>query len=478
MHAPGHALPLTRRLLGQYLMFGLACLFFCLACSLSLAWRGELTERVSIAAIVALLILGLGGVVLHRTVALTSQIEDQLRRIADASSSVETLLQPLSGSGPAAAGWNAILDRVANQMSLADIEKRLSHSLSGVSQHRMAEVLSSLPEGVAVTDAAGRIVLANKALASFSNGPVETSLIGKRIDDVLSWAASKDAQAIQQKLAQSSRPVVFELQQGDELSDGVLRVGRYLLVDTERSATEYVWSIRDITQQRLAEETRNQFVFTATHELRTPLANIKAYAETLAFHDDIDVEEQKRFYNTIGAEATRLSRFVDELLNVSRMQSGALALSRNETDIRRLVEEVVEHVRPEMEGKLIRFEMLLSPKLPKLMVDKDKVAASLVNLLGNATKYTPEQGRVRLEVEADAGEVRFRVEDSGIGISEKELPKVFDKFFRSADERVQEITGTGLGLAFTQEVARLHGGKVLVHSELNKGSQFTLALPA
>ena len=194
-------------------------------------------------------------------------------------------------------------------------------------------------------------------------------------------------------------------------------------------------------------------------------------------HDDIDVEQQKQFFNTINDEATRLARFVDELLNVSQMESGAMSLARHETDTQRLIEEVIEHVRPEIDRKQIDFERLLPPKLPKLNVDKDKVTAALVNLLGNATKYTPKDGRVRLRVESAPGEIRFHVDDSGIGIAEAELPRVFEKFFRSDDGRVREVTGTGLGLAFTQEVARLHGGKVTVHSELNKGTQFTLTLP-
>ena len=478
MHFQANAIPLTRRLVSRYLMFGLACLLLCLAASLTLAWRGELIQQVSLVAVVPLLLLLLGGVMLRRTIALNSQIEEQLRRIADASSSAEVVLEPLMGNETAAAGWNAIRERVASDTALSNIESRLSDCLTSLSGHRMEQVLNSLPDGVAVTDSEGRITLANKPLAALSERQNHGgNPVGSRIGDLLSFNTANDAESILQKLHQPSRPVVFEVQHGDEISSGVLRVGRYPLIGAEDAAAAYVWSVRDITQQRLAEEMRSQSVFTATHELRTPLASIKAYAETLSMHDDIDVEEQKQFYNTISAEATRLARFVDELLNVSRMESGALSLARHETDVQRLVEEVAENVRPEMDGKSIQCEMLVSPKLPKLHVDKDKIVASLVNLLGNATKYTPEKGRVKLEVEADSREIRFRVEDTGIGISEDELPKVFDKFFRSDDARVRAITGSGLGLAFTHEVARMHGGSVTVHSELNKGSQFILTLP-
>lgn len=262
------------------------------------------------------------------------------------------------------------------------------------------------------------------------------------------------------------------------MSEGVLRFGRLpLLTDGSAAIVQHLWTVRDVTQQKLAEEMRNEFICMATHELRTPLANIKAYAETLTDNDFSDVEQQKHFLNVINAEATRLSRFVEELLNISKMEAGSLSLALQSVDLERLLAEVVEKVRPQMNQKNIAFEMSLPPKLPRLDLDKDKFAAALVNLLGNAAKYTPNDGRVALKVAAAGKELQISVEDTGIGISADELPKLFTKFFRSADERVQDIPGSGLGLAFTQEVARLHGGKLVVHSELNKGSQFILTIP-
>jgi signal transduction histidine kinase len=123
------------------------------------------------------------------------------------------------------------------------------------------------------------------------------------------------------------------------------------------------------------------------------------------------------------------------------------------------------------------FDLNVAPKLPKVLADKDKLAAALTNLVSNAIKYTPEGGKVTVRVDADAARVLFMVEDSGIGISAEDVPKLCGKFFRSSDSRVQAEVGTGLGLAFAQEVARLHGGNVLIRSQLNQGSCFTLELP-
>jgi two-component system phosphate regulon sensor histidine kinase PhoR len=238
-----------------------------------------------------------------------------------------------------------------------------------------------------------------------------------------------------------------------------------------------LWLIRDITQQKLAEEARDRFLVTATHELRTPLANLKAYAETLSLVEEISLEDQKRFCNIINGEATRLARFVDDLLNISQMEAGAVRLARQEIDLARLLEEMLPQLRPLAEQKDITLDVRLPAKLPTLTVDKDKLSASLVNLIGNGIKYTPEKGSVVFSLEVDEDQVRFHVEDTGIGISPEDLPNMFRKFFRSADMRVQEVTGSGLGLAFTHEVARMHGGSLTVESELNKGSHFTMTIP-
>jgi two-component system phosphate regulon sensor histidine kinase PhoR len=275
-------------------------------------------------------------------------------------------------------------------------------------------------------------------------------------------------------------PVTFEMCRGETTNDGVLRISRQCLAENDRAhgGVTFLWTIRDVTQQKLALEMRDCFVSAATHELRTPLCNIRAYAETLIAAEEINVEEERQFLNVILSEAGRLERTIDNLLNISHMQAGGMTLDRHETQIERLVNEVQETIRPLFEKKTLNFETLVPPRLPDLNVDKNKLAAALVNLLGNAIKYTPDGGSVRLEAEFEGNEIRFHIEDTGIGIAEGEIPRLFERFFRSSDPRINEIQGTGLGLAFSHDVARLHGGRIEVASELNKGSRFSLILPA
>jgi two-component system phosphate regulon sensor histidine kinase PhoR len=275
----------------------------------------------------------------------------------------------------------------------------------------------------------------------------------------------------------ADRPVVSELSREENGERRVVRVARHPIAADGGKHETHVWTMRDVTQQKLAEEMRDQFVDTATHELRTPLANIKAYAETLALMDMIDVEQQKQFLNTINSEATRLARFVDDLLSVSSMELGSLSLNKQVTDLNRMLNEVLKKIRPQVEEKQLALEVTLPEKMPEPELDKDKIAAVLVNLLGNAVKYTPASGRVIFRVNITDHHIEMSIEDTGVGIAADEVPKVFEKFFRSQDPRVQEQTGTGLGLALAQEVVRLHGGRIEVESEINKGSTFTVLLP-
>ena len=140
------------------------------------------------------------------------------------------------------------------------------------------------------------------------------------------------------------------------------------------------------------------------------------------------------------------------------MELGSLSLNKQVTELGRMLNEVLAKIRPQVEEKQLTLDVAFPEKMPEPELDKDKISAVLVNLLGNAVKYTPPGGRVVFRVNITDQQIEISIEDTGVGIAADELPKVFEKFFRSPDPRVQEQTGTGLGLALAQEVVRLHGG--------------------
>jgi two-component system phosphate regulon sensor histidine kinase PhoR len=425
-----------------------------------------------------------GAVLLNRMVRPVADIEQQLLQVATSASLESCDLREVPASGAAALGWNRVIQQRFSRQS-DTLQQRIRQSLEHSRHSRLDAVLNSIPDGVATTDDGGRLTYTNLPMsvilglkdvvgagdgASAADGPVMIDQLVKR------WhLAESDALFFEEN---RDRAVVTELTREENGQRRVVRIARHPICFVHGPGKEaHVWSMRDVTQQKLAEEMRDQFVDTATHELRTPLANIKAYAETLALADMIDVEQQKQFLNTINSEATRLARFVDDLLSVSSMELGSLSLNKQVTDLNRMLNEVVTKVRPQIEEKQQTFEIVFPEKLPEPELDKDKIAGLLVNLLGNAVKYTPEGGRVTFRVNVSDQQIEINVEDTGVGIAQDELPKVFDKFFRSQDPRVQAETGTGLGLALAQEVVRLHGGHITVESELNKGSTFSVLLP-
>ncbi|MFQ5730794.1 MAG: sensor histidine kinase [Planctomycetaceae bacterium] len=386
-------------------------------------------------------------------------------------------IRPISTVDAASSGWNRLVSLSADWRALRNLEESVSRKLADTGNGSAANILDGLGEGVAVTDVDGRLAIINEALSAIVRGDDAQDIHGKPLLDVLDSVLGDQNADLVEEFAATSRPVSINLNRDVDGARHVLRCSRRPQWDENHNLTGHVWTVRDVTQQRLAEEMREQFVSTASHELRTPLANIRAYAETLTVADGIDVEKQKEFCNTIQSEATRLGRLVDDLLDVTRMQVGSMILDRHETDVERLLQEVCRKVNGQILQKQIEFRTEFPAKLPKLNIDKDKISASLVNLLGNAVKYTPEQAEIELRVEVDAHQISFSVEDTGFGIAENELPRVFEKFFRSDDERVRSVSGSGLGLAFTKEVARLHGGDVTVHSELDKGTRFTFSIP-
>lgn len=438
----------------------------------------QVVSRVPFLVLGPVLVLVLGGFWLQRAVRPLSAVESQLRRLALAPTVTDAALTPIRAHSAGGVGWNRLLQELQAKPHAGGLNERLTEAVQTLRQERADDVLNSLADGIAVTDQDGRISFANQSLAALlGEAAAIDSLRGQSVEDSLALDEHDfDNPLLDPELW--GRPVEHEVDRLRRGSRQVLRIARYPIRSADRATKAgHVWAVRDVTQQKLADEMRDQFLDHATHELRTPLSNIKAYAETLAMTEVLDVESQKEFCNTINAEATRLARFIDDLLSVSSMEAGSLALEKQNVDPERLFSEVVGKVRPQMDQKGITFEAIFPQKYPETRLDKDKINVALVNLLGNAAKYTPAGGHVRFEVKANERELRFEVEDSGIGISEEELPRIFDKFFRSSSPQVKAITGTGLGLSMALEVIHLHGGELTVTSQLGQGTTFTATVP-
>jgi signal transduction histidine kinase len=235
--------------------------------------------------------------------------------------------------------------------------------------------------------------------------------------------------------------------------------------------------IEDVTQQRAADDARNAFVTQATHELRTPLTNMRLHIETALEEGEADPALRAQSLNVINAESRRLERIVSDMLNVAQIEAGSLELAHDDVRLEDLFAHLATVFRPQAEEKQITLTFNLPPKLPVLQGDRDKIMLAVHNLVGNALKYTPENGQVTATVDAGDRQLTVEVRDTGFGIAEEDQQHLFEKFYRAQDRRVVKITGSGLGLALAREVIRLHGGDITVQSQLDKGSTFVLTLP-
>lgn len=436
----------------------------------------ELVPLVSLVFWGPLALILIGGFWLYRQLKPIGSLHNQLVNFSLRPSLPLAEFKKVDSTAAVAHGWNSLVHELGAPEDRPDLKQRLISVVESRKIGRHESAVDSLPDGIAETDIDGHITFINNAMAAILGEPDKESLIGTSLAGRLDVENHDELAEIFDERSQS-RQVVTEMRQESEIGKRVLRIGKHPIApNSDDPRAGQAWCVRDVTQQKLAEKARDEFLNSATHELRTPLANIKAYAETLTLSEVSDIEQQKDFCNIINSEATRLARFIDELLDVSSIEAGSIHATMQRVEVARLLDEVVKKVQPLMIQKNIQLETLFGEKLPELSLDKEKFSICLVNLLGNAAKYTPEDGHVVFKAQVAQGQLFITVSDNGIGISDEDLPRIFDKFFRSDDERVHSEVGTGLGLAFSYEVAKLHDAKLSVESELNEGTTFTLQL--
>jgi PAS domain S-box-containing protein len=252
------------------------------------------------------------------------------------------------------------------------------------------------------------------------------------------------------------------------------------------SNDEYLGSvsvIRDITREVEVERLKSEFVTNVSHELRTPMTSIKGYADLLLMGAAGKMEDnQRRFMEVIRSNADRLSLLVNDLLDISRIESGKVQLVMRPTALGEVLADVVANLKGRMdeEGKPMRLVTKAADDLPAVWGDRERITQIVMNLADNAFNYTHADGTIILNAQTNhSGEhVIVEVVDSGVGIPTEDQPRLFDRFYRGDDALVLATAGTGLGLAIARQLAEMHGGRLwLARSEMGRGSTFALALP-
>jgi signal transduction histidine kinase len=329
-------------------------------------------------------------------------------------------------------------------------------------QAESAALVESMVEGVIAADERGRIVTANAAARSLLGYPP-----GQPLPGLLELFRVKAA-----------REVVDAVLQGQPVQDRELEMaGKVLLMNARPLPSGgAVLVIHDLTAMRQLEAIRRDFVANVSHELKTPLTSISGYAETL-LSDTPDAATTRGFLLTILNNARRMQRLVDNLLDLARIESGRWQPELETVDLGSVAQETWDGLRERALPRSITFDVDVATDATTVHADADAMSQVLTNLLDNALRYTPTGGRIVYQSRRDNGGVAISVRDNGSGISRENLPRIFERFYRTDPSRSREEGGTGLGLAIVKHLVEAHGGKVSAASERGSGTTVTCWFP-
>ncbi|MHB8057387.1 MAG: ATP-binding protein [Desulfuromonadaceae bacterium] len=358
-----------------------------------------------------------------------------------------------------------MLAGVLNDMS-ERIEDQVQH-LSAEKQ-RLDTILSSMGEGIMVTAPDGVITLVNPAFRRLFSIP--GSVEGKKLVEISRHPDLLEA------FNDLGKPDVNELVREISIQpNDITLLTHWVPLDVDGVRQGVVAVFHDISDLKSAENMRRDFVANVSHELRTPVTIIKGYAETLLDGAlESDPARALRFVEIISSHSERLTNLINDILTLSSLETKEALLELNPIDVSGTIGKACMLLQERAIQKNIAIinESAVGA-LPRVMADQGRLEQVMVNLLENAIKYTPEGGSVRFSAEDDGDFVRVSVADTGIGIPFKDLPRIFERFYRVDEARTREQGGTGLGLAIVKHIVQLHGGTVSVTSEPGKGSTFT-----
>ncbi|HEX5174130.1 MAG TPA: GAF domain-containing protein [Gaiellaceae bacterium] len=363
----------------------------------------------------------------------------------------------------------AMAMELARRISLALDNARLFSEAQ--ERAHAAEALEYVDDGVILVDEAGIVRLWNPTAAISLRRPA-VDAVGRPIAELLA-----DWPSLQSRIPVASEPQSGGASRAQTLPVDVQGEERWLSFSAVRFAGGTVYAFRDVTDERAVEQMKTDFVSTVSHELRTPLAAIYGAAMTLRRRDlAVDETQKERLLEVVSSEADRLARIVNDILWASRLESGRMSIAIERCDAGAIANEVVDVLRARApEG--IEIAVKKARALPPVAADPDKLRQILMNLIENAIKYSPDGGRVEVELGRSGGRVRFRVTDHGLGIPPAEQDRIFEKFFRLDPNLTRGVGGTGLGLYISRELVTRMNGRIWVDSDGRSGSSFFLELP-
>ncbi|HEX3033250.1 MAG TPA: ATP-binding protein [Bacillota bacterium] len=337
-------------------------------------------------------------------------------------------------------------------------------------KNKIRAILTGIGDGVVALDPEGRIMLVNQA-AELLFGRREEEVLGQyslslvrnyRIDEVFTLVAETSAMTVE------------EVRTGGD-PEVILRVHGAPILTEDRRLAGVVLVFRDISNIRQLEQIRTDFVANVSHEMKTPLTSIKGFVETLLDGALEDEQLCRRFLGIISQESERLTRLIEDLLSLAKIEAPKFEVARQATDFTLVVNKVLEIIKPIAHSKDISLHLQTAPDLPRVIIQEDLLGQILLNLIDNAVKYSPAHGRVEIYARLE-DKVLVEVKDTGMGIPQDAQLRIFERFYRVDKARSREIGGTGLGLSIVKHILDRYSQTITVRSDLGKGSSFIFTL--
>ena len=357
-----------------------------------------------------------------------------------------------------------VLTRNFNYMSQV-----LRDTLSEVENERnkLSTLFLHMTDGVVAFSPAGLVIHSN---------PAASQMLSRSMDPTTSFQELFAEDAAFDQILTLKRPQYLEAQKTVGERELELFMAPY---SADQAPGGVMVVIHDVTEQRRSEQARREFVANVSHELRTPLTNIKSYAETvIAAGDELPPELHNNFMGVIVSEADRMTRIVQDLLTLSKIDYGKMEMNVSRFSFSKAVRSVYEAValNAESHGHTLTFSC--EENMPDVDGDRERIEQVIMNIVSNAIKYTPDGGRIAITAATSGRNVFVRISDNGIGIPEKDLPRLFERFYRVDKARSRESGGTGLGLSIAKEILNQHKGDIRIESVYGEGTDVTITLPA
>lgn len=334
----------------------------------------------------------------------------------------------------------------------------------------LESTLENMMDGLLITDKKGRILFYNKAFMDFFH-------LKEKVKNTLFLESFRNHEIYN---------LIIKAAKTEKTEEAIINFNLdnseyFFMVRCMPSSSEKIITVlHDISELKKLENIRRDFVTNVSHELKTPLTSILGYAETLENGAITDTESAKKFISKIQTNAIQLKNLVEDILELSRIESGAVTLTYEEINLEKMAENIFTQIKPLAENKGVKLYKEINPEIKTLISDNYALYHILSNLMDNAIKYTPADGAITLNIKPDPDhkKIIFSVEDTGFGIPEKDLERIFERFYRVDKGRSRDMGGTGLGLAIVKHLVASLEGLIAVESKPGKGSRFTVTLPS